>query len=219
MAAPRAISSSTRRRRAGSWSSASRSARPTRARPRAGWMLALVPQDPSHLSDASGWARPDDWYAGRHAAAGVRRAWAAPNRRAGVALASEVCAASAGAPRKRGEELSEVGDRAAVRGAGRRSTSRCWQRPTGCGPQVVGDTVTYVINRNINYTNICLYHCGFCAFSKGRRRAACAVRPTTSISAEIARRTSRGALRQVRPKSACRAASIRATPARPTSTS
>jgi FO synthase len=32
----------------------------------------------------------------------------------------------------------------------------------------VGNTVTYVVNRNINYTNICLYHCGFCAFSKGR---------------------------------------------------
>jgi FO synthase len=32
----------------------------------------------------------------------------------------------------------------------------------------VGDTVTYVVNRNINYTNICAYHCGFCAFSKGR---------------------------------------------------
>jgi FO synthase len=32
----------------------------------------------------------------------------------------------------------------------------------------VGDTVTYVVNRNINYTNICQYHCGFCAFSKGR---------------------------------------------------
>jgi FO synthase len=32
----------------------------------------------------------------------------------------------------------------------------------------VGDTVTYVVNRNINYTNICLYHCGFCAFSKGQ---------------------------------------------------
>jgi FO synthase len=32
----------------------------------------------------------------------------------------------------------------------------------------VGDTVTYVVNRNINYTNICFYHCGFCAFSKGR---------------------------------------------------
>lgn len=34
--------------------------------------------------------------------------------------------------------------------------------------QAVGDTVTYVLNRNINYTNICSYHCGFCPFSKGR---------------------------------------------------
>lgn len=32
---------------------------------------------------------------------------------------------------------------------------------------LVGDEVTYVINRNINYTNICSYHCKFCAFSKG----------------------------------------------------
>jgi len=36
--------------------------------------------------------------------------------------------------------------------------------------QVKGDEVTYVINRNINYTNICLYKCGFCAFSKGGTR-------------------------------------------------
>ena len=36
---------------------------------------------------------------------------------------------------------------------------------------VSGDAVTYVINRNINYTNICLYKCGFCAFSKGSTRA------------------------------------------------
>jgi FO synthase len=34
--------------------------------------------------------------------------------------------------------------------------------------EVVGDRVSYVVNRNINYTNICTYHCGFCAFSKGR---------------------------------------------------
>jgi 7,8-didemethyl-8-hydroxy-5-deazariboflavin synthase CofH subunit len=31
----------------------------------------------------------------------------------------------------------------------------------------VGDTVTYVVNRNINYTNLCYFKCGFCAFSKG----------------------------------------------------
>lgn len=36
---------------------------------------------------------------------------------------------------------------------------------------VVGDAVTYVVNRNINYTNICLYKCGFCAFSKGSTKA------------------------------------------------
>jgi FO synthase len=32
----------------------------------------------------------------------------------------------------------------------------------------VGDVVSYVVNRNINYTNICSYSCGFCAFAKGR---------------------------------------------------
>jgi FO synthase len=33
---------------------------------------------------------------------------------------------------------------------------------------VCGDTVSFVVNRNINYTNICVYSCGFCAFAKGR---------------------------------------------------
>jgi FO synthase len=37
--------------------------------------------------------------------------------------------------------------------------------------ETAGDTITYVVNRNINYTNICLYHCGFCAFSKGSTKA------------------------------------------------
>ena len=34
--------------------------------------------------------------------------------------------------------------------------------------RAVGDTVTYVVNRNINYTNVCSYRCAFCAFSKGK---------------------------------------------------
>jgi len=34
--------------------------------------------------------------------------------------------------------------------------------------QVCGDTVSYVVNRNINYTNICNYKCTFCAFAKGK---------------------------------------------------
>ena len=33
--------------------------------------------------------------------------------------------------------------------------------------QVVGDDITFVQNRNINYTNVCTFKCRFCAFSKG----------------------------------------------------
>jgi len=33
--------------------------------------------------------------------------------------------------------------------------------------QTVGDVVSYVINRNINFTNVCVKACGFCAFSRG----------------------------------------------------
>jgi FO synthase len=32
----------------------------------------------------------------------------------------------------------------------------------------VGDTVSYAVNRNLNYTNVCSYACSFCAFSRGR---------------------------------------------------
>lgn len=35
----------------------------------------------------------------------------------------------------------------------------------------VGDTVTYVLNRNINYTNICEQHCSFCAFRRDADQA------------------------------------------------
>ena len=35
--------------------------------------------------------------------------------------------------------------------------------------RTVGDVVTYVINRNINFTNVCIKHCGFCAFSRDHR--------------------------------------------------
>ena len=35
--------------------------------------------------------------------------------------------------------------------------------------QQVGEVVTYVVNRNINFTNLCVKSCHFCAFAKGRR--------------------------------------------------
>jgi FO synthase subunit 2 len=33
----------------------------------------------------------------------------------------------------------------------------------------VGDAVSFVVNRNINFTNVCIKHCGFCAFSRDHR--------------------------------------------------
>ena len=54
--------------------------------------------------------------------------------------------------------------------------------------RVNGDTVTYVVNRNINYTNICAYKCGFCAFSKGSTDDALRGKPYDLDHGEIARR-------------------------------
>ena len=61
--------------------------------------------------------------------------------------------------------------------------------PTRCARDVNGDTVTYVVNRNINYTNICYLSAASSARSPRARRArTCAARPTTSTLDEIERR-------------------------------
>jgi 7,8-didemethyl-8-hydroxy-5-deazariboflavin synthase CofH subunit len=53
-----------------------------------------------------------------------------------------------------------------------------------------GDIVSYVINRNINYTNVCEFTCHFCAFSKGKfGEEATRDKPYCLDSEEIARRT------------------------------
>src|SRR6202140_2501666 len=37
--------------------------------------------------------------------------------------------------------------------------------------ELVGNIVTYVVNRNINFTNVCFVGCKFCAFSRGPRES------------------------------------------------
>jgi FO synthase len=54
--------------------------------------------------------------------------------------------------------------------------------------EVCGDDVTYVVTRNINYTNVCYFRCGFCAFSKGRLAANLRGRPYLVPLDEIVRR-------------------------------
>ena len=54
--------------------------------------------------------------------------------------------------------------------------------------KVSGDVVTYAVNRNINYTNICGYKCRFCAFSKGKTHEALRGTPYDLDLEEVARR-------------------------------
>ena len=53
---------------------------------------------------------------------------------------------------------------------------------------VCGDEVTYVVTRNIQYTNVCYFRCGFCAFSKGRLARNLRGAPYLVPLAEIVRR-------------------------------
>ena len=52
----------------------------------------------------------------------------------------------------------------------------------------VGDAVTFVVNRNINYTNVCQYSCAFCAFSKGLPKSEGRERPYDITGKELQRR-------------------------------
>src|SRR5437773_7909438 len=49
----------------------------------------------------------------------------------------------------------------------------------------VGDVVTYVINRNVNFTNVCVKHCGFCAFSRVYRSEQGYFLPLEEISRRV----------------------------------
>ena len=54
--------------------------------------------------------------------------------------------------------------------------------------QTVGDDVTYVRNRNINYTNVCTYRCAFCGFSKGPASLNLRGEPYLLSAADVAQR-------------------------------
>ncbi len=54
--------------------------------------------------------------------------------------------------------------------------------------EVNGDEVSYVVTRNIQYTNVCYFRCGFCAFSKGKLAANLRGEPYLVPHSEIVRR-------------------------------
>jgi FO synthase len=66
--------------------------------------------------------------------------------------------------------------------------SRVLQSADRLRHEAVGSTVRYVVNRNINYTNVCTHKCGFCAFSKGSGAEHLRGKPYDLAESEIRRR-------------------------------
>jgi FO synthase len=62
------------------------------------------------------------------------------------------------------------------------------QRANKLRQQTNGEQVSYIVNRNINYTNVCYFKCQFCAFSKGKASENLRGRPYDISASEIARR-------------------------------
>ena len=58
---------------------------------------------------------------------------------------------------------------------------------------VVGDTVTYVVNRNLNFTNHCLQHCSFCAFRRDADQPGAFWHSFATLQERAAEAVSRGA--------------------------
>src|SRR5690349_3171304 len=57
----------------------------------------------------------------------------------------------------------------------------------------VGDIVTYVVNRNVNFTNVCVKHCGFCAFSRTYRSEQGYLLPLNEILRRVGEAAAMGA--------------------------
>jgi FO synthase len=178
--------------------------------------LALVPAyaarpevwtDPSitprvrRFSDSRGFARPDRWYSGAGCELppiAARWSSAVRGRAEGSDSPPRGAAKSArgGAPRtsaiiqaaRAGHALREA-DIVRLFSVEGRDLDEVIAAADQLRRESVGATVTYVVNRNINYTNICLYHCGFCAFSKGRGAKDLRGPAYTLDLDEVARRT------------------------------
>ncbi|HKU85772.1 MAG TPA: 5-amino-6-(D-ribitylamino)uracil--L-tyrosine 4-hydroxyphenyl transferase CofH [Casimicrobiaceae bacterium] len=111
-------------------------------------------------SDAEGLARADAWSPGIHAPVPPEHTRPAPLR-AASALDPLLRRAMQGEPL----DAAEIETLFRARGSG---VSEIVAAADALRAQVSGDVVRYVVNRNINYTNVCAYSCRFCAFSKGR---------------------------------------------------
>ncbi len=168
---------------------------PAYARAPERWLEPALRTALLRVSDAEGYARPNDWVPGSGSAPPIS-AEAAPTLtlprsrgregwRAGVTSGSSLAEVLDRAAA--GKTLSEDGIVRLFQARGDEFGEVCaaadWVRR-----QVNGDTVSYVVTRNINYTNVCYFRCQFCAFSKGKLSENLRGRPYDLDLGEIVRR-------------------------------
>jgi FO synthase len=88
------------------------------------------------------------------------------------------------------DSRDELGEEELVRlfGARGRERDRVFAAADLLRRETCGDEVSYVVTRNIQYTNVCYFRCGFCAFSKGKLAANLRGAPYLVPHDEIVRR-------------------------------
>jgi FO synthase len=143
------------------------------------WLDKKVAPRVRQQSDSEGWARDDAWSPGEVISPTPRPVLLA---RVDPIVESILARATAG------ERLNE-GDIVRLFTARDADYERVISVADELRRAVSGEVVRYVVNRNINYTNICYYRCKFCAFSKGKTHEALRGTPYDLDMSEIVRRS------------------------------
>jgi FO synthase len=143
------------------------------------WADPRVAREILRHADASGLAREESWAAGSSEQS-------PPLRRAGERPVSTAVASALGQIRA-GTELDEDAVTALFEARGA-DLGAVLAAADELRREVCGDEVSYVVTRNVNYTNVCYFRCGFCAFSKGKLAANLRGKPYLVPVEEIVRR-------------------------------
>jgi FO synthase len=146
------------------------------------WLDAGVQRETLNLLDSEGYARTDPWQPGLAAVALPAKVPGA-RRLAGTDAIEPILERALAGERLEADAIVQL---FAAREA---DFERVCSAADALRRATVGDCVTYVVNRNINYTNVCQYRCNFCAFSKGTPARGLRGPAYDLPLAEIARRT------------------------------
>lgn len=144
------------------------------------WLAPEVVPAVLRASDSEGLARGDLWIAGQS-----QDVPAPLSALKGAAVSTEVAAVIALCESGQRPNAQQVATLFSARGKDFDAVIAAADKVRS---QRCGDTVSYVVNRNINYTNVCYYNCRFCAFSKGRASDDLRGKPYDISGDEIARR-------------------------------